>query len=109
MYLIVRCMTKREWYDVIPRYLGRALAPKCHYIKKQNKPEQNTKKTLAKQEPKISAFYFYDIFQAFGLKYLTSVLFYIPLQKRKKTKKCIYIPAKKWIDLTMRMTSYTRV
>ena len=37
-------MTKRECYDVIPRYLGRALAPKCHHIKKQNKPEQNTKK-----------------------------------------------------------------
>lgn len=90
MYLIVRCMTKREWYDVIPRYLGRALAPKCHYIKKQNKPEQNTKKTLAKQEPKISAFYFYDIFQAFGLKYLTSVLFYTFAKNKKNEKMHLY-------------------
>ena len=57
----------------------------------KNKTNQNkTQKTLAKQEPKISTFYFYDIFQAFGLKYLTSVLFYTFAKKIKNEKMHLY-------------------
>lgn len=69
-------MIKREWYDVIPHYLSRALAPKCHPIKKQKQKQT----ILSQNGRKFSAFFCYDIFEAFGLKYLASILY---LYKKK--------------------------